>query len=270
MRNIFSRQSSTRGVMAKNNSPADDIAYLPDSIRTKGPFRAFASDPSWGEAWWWFGVPAVIALSLIPTYQFAPEFYIKWVLPEGYGFLELGQFFVALAAMAVALKLAFRPFVRARRLVFLFICLAALGCLYIAGEEHSWGQHFFHWQTPDYWAAVNRQQETNLHNTMHLFGKKPRALLELGILTGGLMLPLLAVFYPAIRRNRWSLFFPAGAMVPVALCAALYKATSTLLNLEIPSLVARPSEALELFLYLFLLFYLIIFTRRIGELERES
>jgi len=256
--------------MAKKTSLANDTAVLPDGVRTRGPFRAFASDPKWDEAWWWFFIPVIIALSLIPIYQYAPEFYIKWILPEGYGFLELGQFFIALTAMAVALKLAFRPFVRARRLVLFYVCLAALGCLYIAGEEHSWGQHFFHWQTPEYWAAINRQQETNLHNTMPLFGKKPRVLLELGILVGGLILPLLALFYPSIRTNRWSLFFPAGAMVPVALGAALYKTTGVLLKFEIPSLVIRPSEGLEFFLYLFLLYYLIIFTRRIKELERES
>ncbi len=49
--------------------------------------------------------------------------------------------------------------------MFAVTLIGALGSLYIAGEEMSWGQHFFHWNTPEYWAEVNRQQETNLHNT---------------------------------------------------------------------------------------------------------
>ena len=156
-------------------------------------------------------------------------------------------------------------------MVFAFLCLAALACFYIAGEEMSWGQHIFHWNTPEYWAELNRQDETNLHNTMHLFGKKPRAMLEIGILVGGIILPLLALFYSVIRANRWSLFIPASVILPVSLGAALFKGMDALQKkLEIPSLVQRPSEATESFLYLFLLFYLILFARRIFELEREA
>lgn len=247
-------------------------AHLPDPDRRTGPFKPFACDPGRNEVWWWLAIPAIVAPGLIVIYVVSKEFYAKWIFPEGYGFLELGQFFIAAAGMIVALRLLFRPYVRARRLVFAFCCLAALSCFYIAGEEHSWGQHFFHWQTPEYWAQINRQQETNLHNTLYLFGKKPRALLELGVLTGGLILPLLARYYPVIRANRWSLFIPPAAIVPTALGAALYKGMdSVVLNIfHIRVPVQRPSEATEFFLYLFLLFYLIMFTRRIDELEREG
>ncbi|MEE2565256.1 hypothetical protein [Hyphobacterium marinum] len=41
---------------------------------------------------------------------------------------------------------------------------AAAACLVIAGEELSWGQWIFHWDTPDALAAVNLQNETNAHN----------------------------------------------------------------------------------------------------------
>lgn len=244
---------------------------LPDSSLREGPFRPFTSDPGWNEAWWWVGVPALLAIALISTQVVSREFYATWVLPEGYGFLELGQFIIAVAAMSEAVKLLFRPYVRANRLLFLFVGIAGLGCLYIAGEEHSWGQHFFHWQTPEYWAEINRQNETNLHNTMHLFGKKPRAALEVSILIGGLILPILALYKPSIRTNRWSLFIPAGAVVPTVFCAVMFKASDAIQKKTgIPSLVMRPSEATEIFIYIFLLIYLILFARRIIELEREA
>lgn len=44
---------------------------------------------------------------------------------------------------------------------------AAILCFFVAGEEISWGQWIFHWQTPEALAAVNLQHETNLHNLVN-------------------------------------------------------------------------------------------------------
>lgn len=244
---------------------------LPDGTSAEGPFRPFATDPQANELWWWLALPILIAIGLTGSYALNPEFYNTRILPEGYGALELAQFFVALAAMILAGRLLFRPVVRQNRLLFIFCLLSTLACLYIAGEEHSWGQHFFHWETPDYWSQINRQQETNLHNTLHLFDKKPRLLLELGVLIGGVLIPIAARFRPHIRYMRWSLYFPASAMMPTALCALLFKITDSLQDaFGVYPLAARPSESIELYLYLFILFYLVVLTRRIGELEAES
>jgi hypothetical protein len=38
------------------------------------------------------------------------------------------------------------------------------GLLFLIGEEVSWGQRIFGWETPESVAAVNKQEETNLHN----------------------------------------------------------------------------------------------------------
>ncbi|MDA7948977.1 MAG: RNA recognition motif domain-containing protein [Hyphomicrobiaceae bacterium] len=245
--------------------------YLSDSVRHDGPFRPFSSDPGWNEAWWWLGIPALVAILLIAFGTFTPEFYSTRILPEGYGALEVSHFFIPFAGFVIAVRLLFRPFVRRRKLVFAFLCLAALACFYIAGEEHSWGQHFFKWQTPEYWAQINKQQETNLHNTLHHFDKKPRILLEFGVVVGGLIIPALARFRHQIRRNRWSLFLPADAMVPTALGTVIFKISDKLLKtFGIAAPVPRPSEAIEFFLYLFILFYLIIFARRIRELEQDK
>ncbi len=46
----------------------------------------------------------------------------------------------------------------------LFFSLLALACLYVAGEEISWGQRLFDIPTPEFFSAHNLQQETNLHN----------------------------------------------------------------------------------------------------------
>lgn len=46
----------------------------------------------------------------------------------------------------------------------LFFSLLAFACLFVAGEEVSWGQRLFDIPTPEFFNEHNLQQETNLHN----------------------------------------------------------------------------------------------------------
>jgi hypothetical protein len=253
-----------------SSKPGPGQPHLPDPAKT-GPYRPFTNDPSWSEAWWWLGVPVLIVLFVVISFRVSPDWYASWVIPEGYGVLELTQFIVLLVALAIAVRLLFDPFVRWRPLVFAVAIIGALTCFYTAGEEMSWGQHFFHWNTPEYWALVNRQQETNLHNTYAIFEKVPRAILETGILIGGLLIPLAAAFDPRVRANRLSLFFPAAAVVPTAVAVMAFKLYDVLYQKQVVGeLIQRPSETVELYLYFFLLAYLIIYTRRIHALEAEE
>ncbi len=47
---------------------------------------------------------------------------------------------------------------------YLWILFFAVLCFVAFGEECSWGQQFFHYQTPQSYAEVNAQQELNFHN----------------------------------------------------------------------------------------------------------
>jgi hypothetical protein len=244
---------------------------LPDPIIAHGPYRPFTVDPDWDEAWWWFGIPVLFAVWLIVMWRVAPEWSSKWIIPEGYGILEFSQFVTMLVALIIAVRLLIRPFVHKRPFVLIVTIIAALSCLYTAGEEMSWGQHFFHWKTPEYWAMVNRQEETNLHNTYRAFEQWPRAILELGVVIGGILVPLAAAFFPRVRSNRLSLFLPAGALMPTAVIAIGFKLAGVLSQKGyVPELVHRPSEAVELYLYYFIFAYLLIFMRRIAELETQE
>jgi hypothetical protein len=241
---------------------------LPDPKIPHGPYRPFTTDPGWSEAWWWLGIPLLVAAFSVGTYQLAPHFYLRYVLPEGYGLLEISHFFIPLFGLFIAASLLLMPFVRARPFVFTVTLIAALSCLYIAGEEMSWGQHFFHWDTPEYWAMVNRQEETNLHNTYAIFEKTPRSILETGIFIGGLIVPLASIFYPWLRACRLSLFLPADALVPTALGAFVFKLLDRLQQGGyVDTILQRPSETIETYLYLFILAYLIVYARRIKALE---
>jgi hypothetical protein len=68
----------------------------------------------------------------------------------------------------------------------MWIAMVTLGAFYMAGEELSWGQWLFHWDTPETCAAINDQNETNLHNTSAWLDQKPRLLLELWALIGAI------------------------------------------------------------------------------------
>ncbi len=241
---------------------------LPDPKIPHGPYRPFTCDPGWTEAWWWLGIPLLVAASAVGTYQLAPHFYLHYMLPEGYGLIEVSHFFIPLFGLFIAASLLLLPFVRARPVVFTVALIAALSCLYVAGEEMSWGQHFFHWNTPEYWAMVNRQEETNLHNTYAIFEKTPRSILELGIFIGGLIVPIAAMFYPWLRACRASLFLPADALVPTALGAFAFKLLDRLQQGGyVDTILKRPSETIETYLYFFILAYLIVYARRLKALE---
>ena len=60
-------------------------------------------------------------------------------------------------------------FVRTNRNVFFFL----LGCLFFLGfgEEISWGQRIFGFETPELLNEINAQQETNIHNLWIFHGK---------------------------------------------------------------------------------------------------
>jgi hypothetical protein len=241
--------------------------HLPDPAAT-GPYRPFATDPGWKEAWWWLGIPLLVAIWLIVTWRIAPDWYSKWIIPEGYGILEFSQFVTVLIALGIAVRLLFKPFVRKRPFVLTVTIIGALSCFYIAGEEMSWGQHFFHWNTPEYWAMVNRQEETNLHNAYAVFEKWPRAILETGVVIGGILVPLAAAFVSRVRANRLSLFLPPAALLPTAVIAMGLKLADLLdQGGHAGMLIQRPSEAIESYLYYFIFAYLVVYTRRIAALE---
>jgi hypothetical protein len=242
---------------------------LPDP-KVKGPFRPFTCDPDWSEAWWWLGVPLAVALFVVASYQIAPEWNIRYVTEES-GILETAQFILMVMALALAVQLLFDPFVRRRPFVLAFTVVAALACLFIGGEEVSWGQHIFYWQEPDLVTAVNNEGELSLHNMNKGFERAPRTVLEFAVMLGGLLIPALCAYFPRWRQSRIALFLPASALIPTAAFAVLFKAFGTLGKYQDTGFgVAGPSEATEFYLYFFIFAYLIIFERRINALRKDE
>ena len=170
-----------------------------------------------------------------------------------------------LAPTAVAGALTFR------KLTILWCIIYCLGCVYFLGEEISWGQHLFGWETPDHWMEINDQGETNFHNTSGWFDQVPRAVLTLGIVIGGFI-------YPLIQRRRavdqsstvagfldhfmpgWNCVWAGGCIVLREILGAATKAT----NIE--ALGIADGEVKESLIAAFLLIYIVdLFCRTVTQ-----
>jgi len=214
--------------------------------------------------WLYLWLPLAIAVALSLAWHFSPRIYSAYLVGE-IGLLEASHVLIPLISVAYCLRILVLQEVRADRLVFIWIALGLLGSLYMAGEEASWGQHYAGWLTPESWQAINDQGETNLHNTSSWLDQKPRTLLEIGVIVGGILIPLLALRWPAIREGRYSLFLPPLACLPVAVIAELGKIWERLQSHGLWDFVIfyRASEVQELYFSLFILFYLMVFRHRV-------
>ena len=74
------------------------------------------------------------------------------------------------------------------------------------GGGDSWGQHFLGWESSEFWQDINDQSETNLHNTSSWLDQKPRLILEIGVMVGGIVIPLLIKFKKGLLPARFNEF----------------------------------------------------------------
>jgi hypothetical protein len=184
------------------------------------------------------------------------NFRLWWVSEDGP--LELLQFAILMIALIFALLTLRQPAARRFPWLVAWLGLAILCCIFVGGEEISWGQWFFHWQTPDVWARINDQDETNLHNTSSWLDQKPRLMLELGTAVGGLLIPLLRKTRPQWLPTKFTIIYPNNhVIVDAAIYAGIKLAQSFANHIFHVSLFQRSSEVEELYMYYFVLLYLI-------------
>lgn len=143
----------------------------------------------------------------------------------------------------------------------LWMVLFLLGAIYYAGEEMSWGQHYFGWGTPEQWTEFNDQQETNLHNTAAIFDQIPRTLLSLAALIGGVLIPIFRKYKNHIpnKESYFDWLLPTYVCLPAALLSLLvswHEKMYKILDLTIPEVLdIRAGETKECLLALFMMMY---------------
>lgn len=184
-------------------------------------------------------------------------------MSEG-GMIEWLQFMPISIAFGVAVATVLHIPPSRHPALFGWVLIAALACFYVAGEEISWGQHILNWDTPETWKALNDQHETNLHNTSSWLDQKPRLILFIGIVTGGIVIPLLQRYRPAALPEKFALIYPSAALMPVALLVlGPYLAQELMEHFLARGVFERVSEVQELYMYYFVLLYLLMLRKRI-------
>ena len=224
--------------------------------------------------WLWLWAPALI---------FVGPSILKAMSPSIYNLTQRESGIVenlTAAVLILAIVYGARSFrARARlpvRWLGVWIALVSLAAFGFLGEEISWGQHYFHWETPEGWGDVNIQDETNLHNLHKQFEKIPRLLFSVITFVVGIAIPI------TMRAKRISLspaspyywLWPTIVCMPtciMALTIGLPEKITHELDIELWNvLVVEPGELKECFLAIFMFLYTLSFYRRLEERGRQG
>ena len=142
---------------------------------------------------------------------------------------------------------------------------AALGALFILGEEISWGQRLFGWATPDALEEVNAQGETNLHNIRGVLAILNMVML--GIAAAAAALPI-AWRIRAGDRPRGvaeALLVPPLFVVPAFLLAVSYRVGRMIWLPDAPPIISRYQEVTETGFYFGFLVFAWVVARRLRQ-----
>lgn len=218
-------------------------------------------------AWLWLWLPILLLAGVGASHFLGREVYMRVVFSE-WGIIENLTVLFLLVTIIAGAKLLIAARFPNRRLT-VWVAMLTLGCIYFAGEEASWGQHLFGWATPEAWAAINDQQETNIHNTIGLFDQAPRLALAIGALVGGVIIPIIRRSASSANSKFWNRHHWYWATIVCAPCALLAVCISlpvklaTALGTAVPDLFRiAPGECKELYLAMFLMIYLLSLSKR--------
>ncbi|MEM8782073.1 MAG: hypothetical protein AAGE65_04365 [Planctomycetota bacterium] len=238
-------------------------------------------DPVWLKRLAWGAVLGSAAALLFAG--FLPyDTWERWVHAE-LGLKELLTVVYLLPACAVFAWLAWRG----RKLTGLargWFVLLAVGMLYFAGEEASWGQHVIGFEVPASIAANNLQGEFNLHNAdawyHDLLNEIPRTIAGLSCAVGAGVLPFFVVDKrkeAGASSSSWFWMIPTRTMVlpgwfgfgwnlPEKLLEDSFEDTRGWVDL---ALVSAADESKEYFIALAVLIYALSAWRRYRQFAAD-
>lgn len=154
-----------------------------------------------------------------------------------------------------------------------FLVFYLMGCIYFAGEEASWGQHWFGWETGEYFQDINTQGETNFHNTSVWLDRIPKGTVSLLIFIGGIVIPLLFRYksWKIDYQSRWWWLWPTLVCTPTAIFATITTWPSKIERFSGWNFYfAQAQETKEFYIAYFFLLFIVSLTIRYTRKQRDS
>lgn len=204
---------------------------------------------------WYFWLPLIFMGFQIFLECTLPRDVLAAVHSE-WGPHETLQFAVISVAFLISFTTLMRINWKTQKWLGVWLGIATICCLYVAAEEVSWGQHVFEWQSSEFWTTVNDQGETNLHNTSSWLDQKPRLMLYLGIVVGGIIIPCLSRWKPTCLPERFADIYPSSRLMIVSLLVIIPHMIEKLGEVMGYPTFVRVSEVQELYMFYFVLLYL--------------
>ena len=228
----------------------------------------------------WFIFPILITLIFFIVKFLNINLFIAYFIGEK-GIIENGTFlflfFAIITAFSVLNKLKKKINLKT---LFFFIIFFLIGLIYFTGEEISWGQQWFNWETNNFFKKINDQSETNFHNISSWLDQKPRFLLTFFVIFGGIFCPFLNKKNILNSKKLTAWIYPTIYCFPTSLICLLYYLLDNSYKFlcygtpgiditckYIPSLLHfRTSEIIELYISFFLLIYILSINARLKKI----
>ena len=176
------------------------------------------------------GIVAAVLFLTLGIYFYSTEYFALIYARED-GFVEYGTALFLFVASFVLIMNARSLKARGARLALGCTLFYALLFFFAAGEEISWGQRIFGWETGETFQEINKQQETNVHNLIvptpwgdfHLAKTLFGPILTLIVLVYLAVLPLLypRVGWIKLAANRIAVPVPSKRHAILAVAASL-------------------------------------------------
>lgn len=138
-------------------------------------------------------VPFLIMLGMVALVRL-PDVFV-WITAED-SLVEWSEFVMIFASSLIFAGLSLSLFRNHQVMLGCLSLLVAVGSLFVAGEEISWGQRVFGWNTPEGLAAMNVQRETTLHNISSVHPL---------FIYGMMLVGLYGTLMPFLESARWSI-----------------------------------------------------------------
>jgi hypothetical protein len=208
-------------------------------------------------------VPVIIGLIGASTALFGKSAYKMFTGEDKIA--ENLQVLFWLMALALNIKLIPLIFKSEQKTIAVLYTLLALGMFFLIGEEVSWGQRIFGWETSETLMQLNKQGETNLHN-IHGVGTMFKYFhIVIGLY--GTILPLIFLNLGGLRKpnsEAISLLVPPFALIPYFLTALLWRMQATFWKppKSLYFAITEFSEVIELIIAIAFFLFMVYQSRR--------